>query len=170
VCSSDLRGGGAVGLLPDAAPSVGLGFDLALLGPLHLAADATVYPEARIQVDGAAYAFGLTTATIAACYEHPLLRARIMVGGCVGVAAGLHHAVVYGLTPSAPGAYPWAGAATRARAGARVVGPLFFELGVQLTAAFARYEYFVSDGVNESVIFTQPVFAFAFDVGLGLAF
>jgi hypothetical protein len=163
-------GGTGLGLLPSAAPGVGLGGEVQLGAGFVARLGGFVLPEVRTPAPDENFAFGLTAGWLGACYDG-IRRDSIALGACAGGVGGVMHAVVYFPDATHPGQ----------RAFWAVTGGL--RLAIHLPA---RVEIqLVSDGVlplnrrqftvvgrpaGADVVFAQPATAALLWGGLGVRF
>ncbi len=138
------------GLLPGAGVGVTLGAEGGPLPLLRLGAGMSFFPESTTA--SGAYAFGLTTAWVAACLE-PWRGARAAFGFCARVEAGALQAVVMRGIPRGAGQQVWGAGTVSARLRLHVAGPVAAELGLEATAPFARHRF----NVDGNTVFQQGV-------------
>ncbi len=154
-----------VGPLPDVTPGVTARLDAPLSQRFSFAGAVAFSPEHR-KSDDPRWAFGMTRATVELC-----ARARpwrwLELSACAGATLGAVHVVTFGPTPVAPGNYPWFALAFEARAAARLIGPLFVDVGATGAVALVANDFVIERAVPVS-IFAQSSAALAGSVGLGV--
>jgi hypothetical protein len=148
-----LRAGVGLGLLPGASPALSLAGDVALAGPVALAAGALWMPESR--TGDARFGFGLAAFSLGACVA--LTRSPVAdLSACAALWAGAIHAVVYDLRPATPGDYAWAAASITPRVRFRIAGRVHAEVGAHLFVPFIRQPFQVA-GWADPVFRQSPV-------------
>ena len=147
----------------------------ALAGTFDVAAHAAVgltgafYPEQRAAPPNDGFSFGLSSLEAAACAVPFGASARVRWEVCVGLQAGLLHAVVTGVTAVNPGER-WTFAATQlTRVAIPVLGAGVVEAGVELAELYPRRAFFVEGRpAGMETVFTQPALGVTGFVGAGM--
>jgi len=163
--SAALRPGAGFGLLPRAAAAFSLAAQVGLADAVELTSEALWMPEVR--TGDARFGFGLEAFALGACGE-VARRARLDLAVCGALWGGALHAVVYTLTPVAPGDHPWAAASLAPRLRLRLAARLQLELGAQLLVPLVRQPFTVT-GLTAPVFQESPAALFPF-LGLGASF
>jgi hypothetical protein len=122
------------------------------------------FPEVRAPAGNSA--FGLTAASVGVCAQ-PWRTPAVGFEICAKVLLGAIHSVVYKLTPVSPGDQPWVANSLDASIRARLVGPLFAELGGEAIGTWEQYTFQVT-GQSPSSFQESRLAAFGF-IGLGLS-
>ncbi len=160
-----LRAGAGLGLLPRAAAALSLAGQVGLADSVHLTGEALWLPEVRTG-DGR-FGFGLSAFALGACVD-VVRRARVDLAACGALWGGALHAVVYTLSPLAPGDHPWAAASLAPRLRIHLVSRLHAELGAQVLVPVVRQPFLVTSA-TAPVFQESPVGLFPF-AGLGASF
>ncbi|MDI3285113.1 hypothetical protein [Polyangium sp. 15x6] len=160
-----LRGGLGLGLLPKAAPGVGLSGHVAVAPRVQITGEALWLPEAR--TEGGQFGFGLSTLALGACVDVARTGAADLAA-CGSLWAGALHAVVYDLEPAEPGDWFWAAAAITPRLRVRLAPRLHAEMGVHVLVPITRRPFEVK-GWTTPIFEQAPVTGLPF-VGLGANF
>ncbi len=162
-----LAGEALVGPLPGVAFGAVARIEGAVLPHASLYGSVAFEPQVRTGASGE-WAFGMTRASLGVC-AHGSPLAWLTLAGCGGAAAGLTHAVTYGLAPLEPGNYPWVAAVVDLRGAARLVGPLRIDLGAATSLAFVRNDFVVTTPARAPTsVHAQALLSLAVSVGLGL--
>ncbi len=165
VSGATLRAGAGLGLLPRAAAALALAAQAGLAGSVQLTGEALWMPEVR--TGDARFGFGLSALALGVCGS-VVRRPRVDLAACGALWGGALHAVVYALSPVAPGDHPWAAASLTPRLRIPLVPHLQAELGAQVLVPLIRQPFLVT-GVTAPVFQESPVALFAF-AGLGASF
>ena len=128
--------------------------------------EALWLPEARTS-DGH-FGFGLAAFALGACVDGGADGASADLSGCASFWAGALHAVVYDLTPAAPGDWFWAAAALTPRLRVALAPRLHAELGVHLIVPVTVRPFEVA-GWTSPAFQEAPVTGLPF-LGLGANF
>lgn len=134
--------GGSIGLLPGLGPDLLLSLQHQIVRNWHGHLSVLYAPERQISDDTPTIGFGLTAFRMAGCWEGIEALAPF---GCVGLAAGTIHSVVYGAQPVEPGDRGWM-AVSGDLGIRRVFSPLILELRGQLTVPLLHWEFELLSG------------------------
>jgi hypothetical protein len=161
-----LRGGAALGVLPNIAPALGVAAGVDLRPRFEIHAGTWWLPEQR--TDDGQFGFGLTGLSAGACYHALDGRGPFRVSGCADAIAGAIHAVVYELTPSHPGDRLWVALEPGVRVQIALVKPLSVELGAAMLVPLGRYTFTV--GGRDASAFESATVGGIGHVGVGASF
>ena len=156
------------GIVPNLAPGIALSAQWRIshwvsltAGMMHLGEQPAANPT---------FAFGSTLGWIGACADVAHF-SRVVAGPCLHIVGGSVHAVVHThptIIGTGPGQRAWVGSALGGRAGVRIVGPLYAELGAEAVLPWTRYAFVLRD--DPSPVYLQPAVGSVFYLGVGVAF
>jgi hypothetical protein len=152
-------------VLPVVAPGARIGAELLPVEHVHILVTGALLPEQRTG-DGR-YGFGLSAGGVGACVD-VLASKRFELAPCATALLGEIHSVVYALVPTSPGDRFWGGVAAIARVRARVLSPLFVELGLGAWIPAVRYQFDVTG--RSGPVLQETWAAPVVDFGVGAAF
>ncbi len=156
--------------LPRAALGVRVGGDVRLARRFDAEASLTFFPEQRQARRGFEVSFGLTYASAGLCYQL-LQAATVQLAGCGFGSLGAIHATTFEPARSHDGQLLWSAAGLGLRAAWVLADPLLIRAGVEASLPLERRDYLIKRGTSENVVvFSDPAFAAALHVGLGVRF
>jgi hypothetical protein len=157
-----VRGGAIVGVTPEAAGYVELGFDTARRSLFRGRISALRSFEVR--TDDRSFGFTLTAFAAAFCVG--AAQSRFAFDACAGVRAGIVTGVVHrlsGLTPRDPGDYPWLAFHLDVSGSFRIADPIALEIGAQPYVTALRQVFTVQRGGTTETVYEQsPVGVFVY--------
>jgi hypothetical protein len=135
-----LRAVGALGVLPDVAPGVGIAGEVEPPGRFAFGIALTYLPERS--TDDGSLAFGLAAAEPFGC-ARLVGTDRARLGACAGIQLGSLHAVARSLRPIAPGDYLWIAPTLGPRGTLALGGMVDVELGAVAALPLVAHEFVV---------------------------
>jgi hypothetical protein len=155
-----------VGLLPKVAPGFGLAASGRVVTRVRWAIGTYLLPEQ--QTSDRTFGFGLGALFVSGCAS-PVLATHFDLGLCLGLHAGVIHAVVYELLPTAPGDRAWvAGAGTLS---VRVpLGSWVLQATADVVLPATRYRFRIETRPANDWVFRQELPSGLFSVGFGRRF
>lgn len=152
----------AVGLLPEAALGPSLHGEAAVLAWLRVDAGMYFLPSVRTGTFG----FGLSAGWLGACGT-PVAASFAALDLCANVHVGAIHAFTYVPDPTFPGDRPWVALAAGAR-GRLWLGPLLVSVAADGSVPLTHYEFLLTGGPTDIVVFAQSYVALGVRLEVGL--